>query len=129
MMEVNTNTAIGTATTRGAVSSDVSTGQQATQTTPTGSSKAAPAVQAQKPQDLLLNDRLQKAADEIQKYIPDPLPNTQLQIIQDKDTNLYVYKSIDRDTGETVRQFPAEQILKFLAFFREAKGLVVDSKV
>ena len=49
-------------------------------------------------------------------------------IDHDKKADLYVYKAVDRDSGEVVRQYPADDILRFIAFYREREGLVVDSR-
>lgn len=71
---------------------------------------------------------LETVAQAIERYVPKDLPNTQLKIDHDKNADLYVYKAVDRDSGEVVRQYPADDILRFIAFYREREGLVVDSK-
>ncbi|MBL4601471.1 MAG: flagellar protein FlaG [Emcibacteraceae bacterium] len=55
--------------------------------------------------------------------------NTKLSIDVDADTGLFVYKGIDKSSGEVVSQFPAEEILALIAHYREAEGIVVDEKV
>ncbi len=55
--------------------------------------------------------------------------NTKLSIDVDDDTGLFVYKGIDKQSGEVVSQFPAEEILALIASYREAEGIVVDEKV
>jgi len=71
---------------------------------------------------------LETVAQAIERYVPQDLPNTQLMIDHDKKADLYVYKAVDRDSGEVVRQYPADDILRFIAFYREREGLVVDSR-
>ncbi len=44
---------------------------------------------------------LDAVAQTIERYIPDPLPNTRLSIVHDKSTDLFVYKSVDRDFGQS----------------------------
>lgn len=54
-------------------------------------------------------------------------PNTRLSIVHDETTNRYVFKSVDPDTGEVIRQYPTEQMLRQIARIREITGLTVDS--
>lgn len=54
--------------------------------------------------------------------------NTRLQIDRDHDTGRFVYKAIDSQTGELKTQFPAEEVLRMLAFFKELDGLLYDEQ-
>lgn len=69
---------------------------------------------------------LETVAQAIEKYVPRDLPNTQLKIHHDDKTGLFVYKAVDRDSGEVMRQYPADEILRLITFYREREGLVVD---
>lgn len=51
-----------------------------------------------------------------------------LVIEQDEDTGDYIYKTVDRRTGETLQQFPREQILKLRDEARYASGDVFDGQ-
>ncbi len=51
-----------------------------------------------------------------------------LVIEQDGDSGEYVYKTVDRRTGETLQQFPREQILKLREEATYASGDVFDGK-
>ncbi|WP_297510152.1 hypothetical protein [uncultured Caulobacter sp.] len=51
-----------------------------------------------------------------------------LVIEQDHETGEYVYKTVDRRTGETLQQYPREQILKLRENARYAMGDVFDGK-
>ena len=51
---------------------------------------------------------------------------THLSIVHDEATNRYVFKSIDPDTGEVIRQYPTEQMLALIASVRRTSGLTVD---
>ncbi|WCL53071.1 flagellar protein FlaG [Gimibacter soli] len=75
-------------------------------------------------------DPLQKASETLESFIPDAefIPNTRLRIDRDDTTGLFVYQSVDNDSGEVRRQFPAEDILKFLSYYRELEGLAVDDE-
>ena len=76
-------------------------------------------------------DPLVKAAKAIEDLIPeiDQTPNTRLRIDKDEETGRFIYYNIDNDSGEVVRQFPPENILEFLASFRNVEGLVLDDEV
>lgn len=54
--------------------------------------------------------------------------NTKLSIDVDDDSGLFVYKGVDKQSGEVVSQFPAEEVLALIAYYREAEGLVVDQE-
>lgn len=51
-----------------------------------------------------------------------------LVIEHDDDTGDYVYKTVDRRTGETLQQFPREEILKLREASRYHTGDVYDGK-
>lgn len=55
--------------------------------------------------------------------------NIKLSIDVDDESGLFVYKGIDKQSGEVVSQFPAEEILALIASYREKEGIVVDEKV
>jgi len=46
---------------------------------------------------------------------------TRLKIERHEDTGRYIYQSIDKDSGEVLREFPPEQFLSILARFMEAE--------
>ncbi|PHS22873.1 MAG: hypothetical protein COA85_10695 [Robiginitomaculum sp.] len=54
--------------------------------------------------------------------------NTHLVIEKDESTGGYVYKSIDRETGEIIKQYPREEVLRAIAIASDAEGLIVDTK-
>ncbi|MEW6391363.1 MAG: flagellar protein FlaG [Pseudomonadota bacterium] len=51
-----------------------------------------------------------------------------LVIEQDGETGDYIYKTVDRRTGETLQQFPREEILKMREASRYHTGDVYDGK-
>jgi len=55
--------------------------------------------------------------------------NERLSIVRDDATGTFIYRSIDRKTGEVVRQWPAESMLQFKAYLRNAEGVLVDRQV
>jgi len=53
----------------------------------------------------------------------------QLLIDEYETTGDFVYRLINRQTGEQLRQWPREDMLKLEEFFRELDGLLVDKRV
>ncbi|MBA4801466.1 MULTISPECIES: flagellar protein FlaG [Euryhalocaulis] len=53
----------------------------------------------------------------------------QLMIDEDEATGAFVYRIINRETGEQLRQWPREDMLKLSEFFRGLDGQIVDRKV
>jgi flagellar protein FlaG len=49
-------------------------------------------------------------------------------IEEDNGSGSYVYKTVDRRTGEVVQQFPREQILKMQGENEYAAGAVINAK-
>lgn len=77
-------------------------------------------------------DPLEQAAEAIEEFIPEfeQVPNTRLRIDKDDETGRFVYYSVDDESGEVLRQFPPENILKFLSYYRGLEeGLVVDDTI
>ncbi|RIK95569.1 MAG: hypothetical protein DCC73_04205 [Proteobacteria bacterium] len=72
---------------------------------------------------------LPRVAELLDRFVPQELPNTRLQIEHDENTGLFVYKSVNAESGEIVRQYPAEEILRFISFYREREGILVDDRV
>lgn len=55
--------------------------------------------------------------------------NVVLRIAYDDDSGRFVYSGVDKETGDVVRQYPPEGILKLLAQNREeAAGLLFDEE-
>ena len=51
-----------------------------------------------------------------------------LVIEQDRDTGSYIYKTLDRSTGEVVAQFPREEVLKLRDHPAYQAGQVIVTK-
>ncbi len=56
-----------------------------------------------------------------------PGSKLRLRIDFDRTAGRFVYLGVNPNTGEVVRQFPPETMLRQLAFFRQLAGLAVDS--
>ena len=73
------------------------------------------------------NSPASRAVEKALKSLEPPLmgQNERLSILKDEATGLFVYRSIDKDTGEVVRQWPAESMLQFKAYLRQG-GVAFD---
>lgn len=70
-----------------------------------------------------------KAEELLNRLLSSELGQSRLRINRHDAAGRYVYESIDKRSGEVVKQFPTEEILEVLAYYREAQGLVVDDEV
>ena len=53
-----------------------------------------------------------------------------LTLEKNEDAGVVVYRAIDRDTGEVIKQFPPDSLLKLLSYYRSHhQGLSVDNRV
>ena len=67
-----------------------------------------------------------KAAETIREFVPQEGPETELRIDKDDETGRFIYKSVDKESGEVIKQFPPETILELISQYRSLEGLVVD---
>ena len=95
------------------------------------SSPVAPAPGAVNPESNLAPDqRIEVLHAAVEKLIKKSMPsNSKLQIEKDKETGTFIYRSINPDTGEIIRQWPPEQLLKLREHLRELEGMLVDKLV
>ncbi len=54
--------------------------------------------------------------------------NAALRIEEDTISGRTIYQAVDKDSGEVLKQFPAEEILKSVRFLRFMTGMMVDRK-
>ncbi len=69
-------------------------------------------------------EQLQRVADEAFSD-----SKARLSISYDEPTGRFIYKELDPDTGEVVREYPPQEILKRIAKVRELTGVSVDRKL
>lgn len=67
--------------------------------------------------------------DLLSNLLADDFNSSRLQIEEDKESGLFVYQTIDKKSGEVVRQFPPEEILKLITRIRKAEGIIVDENI
>ncbi len=85
--------------------------------------KAAGAVPEARPVDHRVGkiEQLRRAAEEAVSR-----DNVRLSIIYDEPTERFVYRGLDPDTGEVVRQYPTDELLERAARLRELRGITID---
>ena len=69
-----------------------------------------------------------KAEELLNRLLSSELGKSRLRINRHDAAGRFVYESIDKNSGEVVKQFPPEKILEVLAFYNEARGLVIDDE-
>ncbi|WP_373086662.1 flagellar protein FlaG [Sneathiella sp.] len=75
-------------------------------------------------------DPVKRAEQAIGPFFEDPkFPSGKFSIDQDSDSGRYVYRLINRETKEVLKQFPGDYVLRRVAYYRELQGLVVNAQV
>jgi uncharacterized FlaG/YvyC family protein len=95
------------------------------------SSPVSPAPGAVNVQSGLAPDqRVEALHAAVEKLIKKSMPaNSKLQIDQDKETGTYIYRSVDPNTGEVLRQWPPEELLKLQDHLHEMQGMLLNKHV
>jgi|SRR5215470_11981071 len=103
---------------------EIGMGQSRQQPSPASPAAPDPAT------DLPRDQRIEVLQAAIEKLIRKSLPaNSKLQIEQDKETGTFIYRTVDSETGEIIRQWPPEQLLKLRESLAEMEGMLVDKHV
>ena len=103
---------------------EIGPGQSRQQTSP--ASPALPNPQTQ----LTRAQRVEVLEAAVEKLIRRSLPsNSKLQIEKDEETGTFIYRSVDPETGEILRQWPSEQLLKLREHLSEMEGMLFDKEV
>lgn len=77
-----------------------------------------------------IEDPVRRAEQAIGAFFEDDqIPEGRFSIDQDSDSGRFVYRLINSDTGEVLKQFPGDYVLRRVAYYRELEGLAVDSRV
>ena len=121
----------------GARASPASSGRRTDSLVSSSATGAANAAAAGGPIETAANNgpinaqqRAEKALNALLKdVIGDRSENRRLRVFKDDDSGRFVYQSVNSRTGEVVRQFPPEEILKLVARLRDVAGIVVDDRV
>jgi uncharacterized FlaG/YvyC family protein len=77
-----------------------------------------------------IEDPVRRAEQAIGPFFEDEeIPSGRFSIDQDSDSGRFVYRLIHSDTGEVLKQFPGDYVLRRVAYYRELEGIAVDSRV
>lgn len=72
-------------------------------------------------------DPVKRAEETIGPLFEDErFPNGRLSIEVDNDSGRYVYRLINQETKEVLKQFPGDYVLRRVAYYRELQGISVD---
>ena len=75
-------------------------------------------------------DPIKRAEAAIGAFFADErYPTGRFSIDQDEDSGRYVYRLVDRETDEVLKQFPGDYVLRRFAFYRELQGLAINNEV
>ena len=103
---------------------EIGTAQERPQPSP--ASPSAPDPQTQLPND----KRVMKLQEVVDRLVRSSLPSdAKLQIDQDEESGVFIYKSINRSTGEVISQWPPEELLELRKALRELDGMLIDTEV
>lgn len=80
-----------------------------------------------KDKDTITTPQLEKVAEQLQAFIGKM--NRGLEFIVDEDSGRDVIKVIDKNSGDTIKQYPSEEVLSLVAKLSEATGNFVDSEI
>lgn len=79
--------------------------------------------------NLMPHQRVKTIQNVFEKLLKKSIPqNSKLQIDKDENTGAYVYRSVDKDTGEVLSQWPSEAVLALREHLKELEGLLIDTK-
>jgi uncharacterized FlaG/YvyC family protein len=74
-------------------------------------------------------DPVKRAEQAIGPFFEDvKFPNGRFSIDKDDSSGRYVYRLVDLETQEVLKQFPGEYVLRRVAYYRELQGLAVNSR-
>jgi flagellar protein FlaG len=91
--------------------------------------KAAIEEKQQQAEEEPVVDRKAAAETVAQALKMDFPSNSALEIAVNEQDDGFVYRAVDRDTGEVLKQFPAEEVLSRLERLDRMQGLAVDGQV
>ncbi|WP_169308229.1 flagellar protein FlaG [Ferrimonas aestuarii] len=100
---------------------------QATQAEPVAADAVTATQEAQKQDDVELQERVEKATQGLNEFFSSIQKNIQFSI--DEDTDRSVVKVLEASSGEVIRQIPAESVLELAAKMSKASGLLVEEMI
>jgi flagellar protein FlaG len=88
-----------------------------------GASKAEPAPEEKEERKSSAIETIAEAAKDLQSGTSG---HSRLSIDHDAFVQAFIYRSVDKQTGEVIQQWPGEDALRLRRYLRELAGLVVD---
>ncbi|MBO6827764.1 MAG: flagellar protein FlaG [Sneathiella sp.] len=105
-------------------------GQQSSADEGRGVSQQGALQPADQSSEVQIEDPVRRAEQAIGAFFEEEgEPNSRFSIDRDRDSGRFVYRLINSDTGEVVKQFPGDYVLRRVAYYRELEGIAVDSEV
>lgn len=74
-------------------------------------------------------ERIQRMADEANRMISESIQFKRIEFGVDEDSGRFVAVVRDRQTGQTLKQIPSEQMLNMAARLQQASGLFTDIEI
>ncbi len=78
-----------------------------------------------------MQSHVEKAVEAVLKSLDPPMMGVheRLSILKDDETGVFIYRSVSTETGEVLRQWPAEAMLQYRQYLRHSEGLILDREV
>jgi flagellar protein FlaG len=76
-------------------------------------------------------DQIAQAVENAMRTVsPSMLAADQRLVVErDDESGTFIYKAVDKETGEVERQFPSEAIIEFRQYLRDFEAILFDSRV
>jgi flagellar protein FlaG len=72
-------------------------------------------------------DQIQEVVIRLQSTLQNIQPRIELSV--DKELKQVIFRIIDKESGELIRQIPSEQVLELDRFFADQSGLFVEEEI
>jgi flagellar protein FlaG len=72
-------------------------------------------------------DQIQEVVIRLQSTLQNIQPRIELSV--DKELKQIIFRIIDKESGELIRQIPSEQVLELDRFFADQSGLFVEEEI
>jgi len=73
------------------------------------------------------SEQIQEVLTRLQETFQQMEPRIELSV--DKELNQVIFRFLDKESGEVIRQIPSEQILALQRFFEDQSGLFVEEQI
>ena len=73
------------------------------------------------------NEQIQELLTRLQETLQHVKPQIELSV--DKELNQVIFRFLDKESGEVIRQIPSEKLLELQRFFADQSGLFVEEQI